>query len=357
MDMDLVVQHLRQYNDRERIYKEYYDLRGDPAAQEQLARRYMQNDTLHTRRGMIDNWLFFPEVFPDQTPQDLFFSDELFFDPSADVMVLKHDRYTPLFTHTHTIFEISYVLTGACQQHIAGGDLRLKEGDFCFIALETPHSIGVFDDSIVLNILLKKNTFDDIYMHALRNKSILTSFFFDSLYDEYKTDYIIFHTGDDLNIRDLLLDMYVEQFEWDEYSNNQLTCMMSILLSRLMRGYAKTAELPVSRKKDNSIRIEILNYLQNNYRTATLPDMAEYFHYSTSYCSRLIKESTGRTFAVLLQDIRLRQAEALLRTSNAGIEQISTRVGYENPESFSRAFKKQRGLTPTQFREQEQKEL
>ena len=356
MDRELIVEHLSQYNDRERIYKEYYDLRGDPAAQEQLARRYMQNDTLRTRRGMIDKWLFFPEVFPDQTPQDLFFSDELIFDSSADVMVLKHDRYTPLFTHTHTIFEISYVLKGTCQQHFAGDDLTLEEGDFCFIALETPHSIGVFDDSVVLNILLKKNTFDDIYMHALRNKSVLTSFFFNSLYDEYKTDYIIFRTGDDPNIRDLLLDMYVEQFEWDEYSDNQLTCMMSILLSRLMRGYAKTAQLPAPKKKDPSIRIEILNYLQNNYRTATISDMAEYFHYSTSYCSRLIRESTGRTFSGLLQDIRLRQAEALLRTSNAGIEQISFRVGYENPESFSRAFKKHRGLTPTQFREQEQKE-
>ena len=351
MNRDQIIKHLKQYTEREQIYLEYYNLRDTPEQRAAFASRFNHNDGLTTRKGLLEGWIFFPEVYPESKPHDIFFSDEMFFEPSANVMVVKHDRYTPLFLHKHTLFELCYVLKGHCIQHISDKDLELKEGDFCFIALETFHSIGVFDDSLILNIMLKQNTFDEIYTYALRNKSVLTSFFINNLYDEYKTDYILFHTGGDLDIQNMILDMYIEQSEQDEYCDNQMTCMMSILLSRLMRKYAKTAELPISKAKDNAWRIDLLNYLQNHYQTATLSDTAAYFNYSPAYCSKLIKKTTGQTFSELLREVRLRHAETLLRTTSISIEKLSYRIGYENPESFSRMFRKSRGMSPEQFRE------
>ncbi|MDO4285456.1 MAG: AraC family transcriptional regulator [Eubacteriales bacterium] len=96
--------------------------------------------------------------------------------------------------------------------------------------------------------------------------------------------------------------------------------------------------------------IQMISYLQNHYRTATLASTAEHFNYNVSYCSRLIKEMTGSTFVELLREIRLKQAEAFLRTAPISIEKLSYKVGYENPETFIRAFKKSRGITPTQYR-------
>jgi AraC-like DNA-binding protein len=60
--------------------------------------------------------------------------------------------------------------------------------------------------------------------------------------------------------------------------------------------------------------------------------------------------SEGTTFAKILDDVRRRQAEALLRDGHATIEHVATRLGYSEPSTFYRAFRRWRGTTPATFR-------
>jgi AraC-like DNA-binding protein len=60
--------------------------------------------------------------------------------------------------------------------------------------------------------------------------------------------------------------------------------------------------------------------------------------------------SEGTTFAALLDDVRRAQAERLLRAGQATIEEIATRLGYSEPSTFYRAFRRWRGTTPARFR-------
>lgn len=101
--------------------------------------------------------------------------------------------------------------------------------------------------------------------------------------------------------------------------------------------------------------VDMINYIQNNYQTVTLESLANAFHLSTPYVSKYIKDKSGKTFGEHLTKIRLKKAKTLLKYGNMTIENISYSIGYPNAEHFTRVFKKEFNLTPTQYRSENRK--
>ena len=81
-----------------------------------------------------------------------------------------------------------------------------------------------------------------------------------------------------------------------------------------------------------------------------LEEIAEQFHFSKEYTSRLIKSSTGRTFTQIHRNIRMNKATTLLANTNITINSIAEEIGYLNPEHFNRTFKKVYGMSPGDYR-------
>lgn len=63
---------------------------------------------------------------------------------------------------------------------------------------------------------------------------------------------------------------------------------------------------------------------------------------------RLAAEGTG--FGALLREVREERAQALLRRPSLAIEEIAWRLGFHDPDAFSRAFRAWTGLSPSEFR-------
>ena len=101
--------------------------------------------------------------------------------------------------------------------------------------------------------------------------------------------------------------------------------------------------------KDDRL-ITMLNYIQSNYQTVTLEDMANEFHLSTPYISKYIKDKSGKTFGEHVTQTRLKRAKTLLKNGNMTVENISYAIGYPNAEHFIRLFKKTFNMTPIQYR-------
>jgi len=76
-----------------------------------------------------------------------------------------------------------------------------------------------------------------------------------------------------------------------------------------------------------------------------LPTVASCLHVSTRTLKRQL-EGRGTSFRKLVDEARYRQALALLRNPDLAIQQIATAVGYEDPPSFTRAFRRWSGKTP-----------
>ena len=59
---------------------------------------------------------------------------------------------------------------------------------------------------------------------------------------------------------------------------------------------------------------------------------------------------TGVTPMQYIISLRIQQAQRLLGTSEYNVTEVSSLVGYDNPLYFSRLFKKQTGMSPSEYR-------
>ena len=79
---------------------------------------------------------------------------------------------------------------------------------------------------------------------------------------------------------------------------------------------------------------------------------ARMFHLSPKYFSTLIKQETGISAGEWIDHYVVLQAKALLtRRRDLSIQQVADQMGFSEQASFSRFFKQNTGLSPTEFRE------
>ena len=91
--------------------------------------------------------------------------------------------------------------------------------------------------------------------------------------------------------------------------------------------------------------------ISNGRITANLA--AEEFNMSTRTLARRL-EVENTSFQVLLKRKKVELAYQYLRDTRKPISQISCQLGYETTNSFSRAFKRESGMTPLAFRKMKQ---
>ena len=85
-----------------------------------------------------------------------------------------------------------------------------------------------------------------------------------------------------------------------------------------------------------------------------LADVAAHANMSVPTFCRFFRRATGMSFVNYLNDWRISRACALLAASNDSILEISGRCGFRNLSHFNRQFLRRRGLTPSQFRANQQ---
>ena len=346
-----VLEKLSAMKEDEIFYKTYYEARKSPLELKKFLAGLDPGDV--KKRHLI-----VPEISPDLIPHVM--DDQEYFDKNdrQSVFFSKHNRYTPAFLHKHVFFEVVYVLSGRCVQAIGLDTHPFCEGDFIFISPGTFHTMEVFDDnSIIINILLRRSTFRDMFTPLTYGNDLLSEFFSSGLYSSSQFQYMAFHSGKDMFLRNELLNMCAEWMEPDRYTDQILVGILTMVFAFLMRNYAGTLETSVSYHTNVPDDFLIMNYMQENLKDISLADVAKHFNFSVSYCSRLIKAATGVSFNEWKRTLRLRRAEHLLLSSNYTITQISDFVGYANPESFIRIFKKEFHLSPTEYRKNKNRTL
>ncbi len=94
----------------------------------------------------------------------------------------------------------------------------------------------------------------------------------------------------------------------------------------------------------------IKKYIDENYKSASLESISDFFHLNLHYISRLFKMKTNMNFSDYLTQVRMEKAKILLATSEQLISEICSCVGYSDPRSFSKAFKKHTGVTPREYK-------
>jgi two-component system, response regulator YesN len=93
----------------------------------------------------------------------------------------------------------------------------------------------------------------------------------------------------------------------------------------------------------------------NCYKKTHLEDAAAVVCLSPKYLSRVFRQQMKVGFNEYKLEVKMREAKKLLVKCGYTINQIAVKLGYENPESFIRQFKKNSRYTPAQYRRKIQK--
>jgi len=92
-------------------------------------------------------------------------------------------------------------------------------------------------------------------------------------------------------------------------------------------------------------------YFNEHYNTPiSIEEYAASRHMSTCWFIRNFKQYTKMTPLQYILSIRIANAQSLLETTLYSMTEIASIVGYDNPLYFSRIFKKQTGLSPSEYR-------
>ena len=98
---------------------------------------------------------------------------------------------------------------------------------------------------------------------------------------------------------------------------------------------------------------KVVDFLELNYmRRLSQQECADYFHMNKDYLSRAFKKHTGIGMAKYLNNIRIRKAQELLKSTDLQVMEIADQVGYFDSKYFSRQFKLATGMTPAQYRQE-----
>jgi AraC-like DNA-binding protein len=92
-------------------------------------------------------------------------------------------------------------------------------------------------------------------------------------------------------------------------------------------------------------------YLQNQYMNEiSLDSCADHTGMNAVSLSKAFKQVNGKNFIDYLTELRMGKAKELLRDTELKINDVAVQVGYQH-SYFNRIFKKQEGMTPSQYRE------
>lgn len=104
----------------------------------------------------------------------------------------------------------------------------------------------------------------------------------------------------------------------------------------------------------------LARYLEHCFRTRSVPrvdELAMLLKISREHLTRSVRKHTGRSPGVMLRRMQLKQAKALLATTNRSTADIARACGYGSLRAFYRAFLHATGVTPSTYRRNVRKRM
>lgn len=255
--------------------------------------------------------------------------------------------------------EMLVVCRGTVTELIEGKELPLEAGDILLSSPRTCHGVlPASRDCLAVNIDVTPYFFDltgDIF----RGTSELSIFLSDILRKKpSQGQYLLFNVLEHPPIRKLLDVLLMNFFlhpaqegrPWSYRDRDRISsaCVSSILFYLYKEMAPRLSHIPLD--EGLTLKQTVRNYIENNYRNATLRELAQLTNCAESTLSRNILKLTGQSFSELLQEYRFQKATVLLSTTMLPIADIAAAVGYECYSFFYRRFRERYGCTPAKYR-------
>ncbi len=248
--------------------------------------------------------------------------------------------------HEQSVYEVTYVISGCGYSYVNGDKIKITEGDVMVNSVNHRHAIEADKSSILRytymgfrfngeartdDISRIKDFYDSAPYHLAKDKNDILYPFMHCIDELYSNRANSFH----------MIRSYCEQ--------------IVILATRVSgAGYQKLPDRSIYPGAVNSAVYSVIRYVEDNiFDIKGIQEIADTLGYNYTYLSHFFKDKTGITLQKYISYKKIERALQLLKYGGISVTQISSQLGYESPQSFSKAFRRVMGVSPTQYLEYE----
>ena len=238
-------------------------------------------------------------------------------------------------------FELLFLLRGSGRVSYEDGEVHnLPMGSIFAINRFQICDLDLDEDGLALSLCVSAETIDSFHIKLLKCEVKCQSFFY--MEDQQEKF--------DLIRRDMariFLEMYKNNEEQPIYMKSRVTALLEDLLFYFTSGEK------VEQGRGGRERIQRASdyILQHCREEITLEDLADHLYLSRAYISRSFPQYFGVSFREYVTQVRLAHAVQEMH-SGATLTEIAYHNGFVNETAMIRAFRKYRGMTPSEYRKQ-----
>ena len=269
-----------------------------------------------------------------------------------DVLYIA-DRHKKEFTypiHNHEVFELNFVEHAAGVRRIVGDSSEVI-GEYDLVLITSPDLEHVWEQNTCKS--------DDIHEITIQ-------------FDMGMSEDSLFGRNPFISVRKMMnearkgiafplgaiMKVYKELVSLSTVKDGFYAVMQFLFilyeLSRCegVRTLASSSYAKIAVEDDSRRILKVKSFIAQNYMDELrLKQLADIAGMSSSAFSRFFKLHTGRNLSEYIIDIRLGYAARLLVDTSQSISEISFECGFNNLSNFNRIFKRKKGCSPSEFRE------
>ncbi len=261
--------------------------------------------------------------------------------------------------HSFETYIIYYVHRGSFCIHIDEmHTTHICAGDMCIFPPEIIHKISADNkgdrqesQNGLISIVIPADSLRQVFGKILNVPNSISDYLASAIHIKKHKNYMLLRGGNGKGtiIADNLFNN-IELLNRDKLSSVIAEQMINILLITYAKDENCRVEYPSATAQSTDIMQNIINYIRMNFKTVSLDELSEKFHYRKTYLCTLIKNYTGMTFNEYITNEKLDYVCRQLTTTDKKIKQILDEAGYTTPEHFYRVFKKKFGVSPAKYR-------
>ncbi len=236
--------------------------------------------------------------------------------------------------HTHNCAELFYVIGGKGQFLVTDRSFTITAGDMVIVNPHVEHTETSLAASpleyIVMGIEGLELNMDD----TTENLFCIINF-----YDD----------GSDVQF---YLKTLLKEIE-GKAAGFETVCqdLLDILLIKLLRKTNFTKALASVREDLSADTVAVRRYIENHYREPlTLDLLAQNVHMNKFHLAHIFSKEFGLSPFNYIQQLRIRESQELLCTTDYPLSQIAGMCGFSSPSYFSQRFRSSVGISPAEYR-------